>query len=56
MKKVTITAQENTVVWLRAQAAREGISVSHCVRNLVDQARASDASSGLPLKKIKRKP
>ena len=54
MKKITITMEENTHEWLRAQAARERIGISHCVRNLVDQARVRDASSELPLKKIKR--
>ena len=56
MKKITIAMKENTHEWLRAQAAREGISVSRSVRNLVDQARAHDVNSELRLKKIKRKP
>ena len=56
MKKITIAMKENTHEWLRAQAAREGISVSRSVRNLVVLARARDANSELRLKKIKRKP
>ena len=56
MKKITIAMEDNTQEWLRAQAAREHISVSHCLRNLVDQARARDASSELPFKKFKRQP
>ena len=45
MKKITIAMKENTHEWLRAQAARKGISVSHGVRNLVDPARATQAAS-----------
>ena len=56
MKKITITMEDNTLEWLRAQAAHERISVSHCVRNLVDQARERETGGERTPIKIKRKP
>lgn len=41
---------------MRARAAHERISVSHCVRNLVDQARERETVGERTPIKIKRKP
>jgi len=37
MKNVTITLDEETATWARLQAARQGVSVSCMIRELLEQ-------------------
>ena len=44
MKKITVTMEEDALEWVRIQAARDNISVSGYLGQLVEQARARDGA------------
>ena len=44
MKNVTISMEEGALEWVRAKAARDNISVSNYLGELVEQARVRDGT------------
>ena len=52
MKNVTITLDEETAQWARVQAARQGVSVSRLVGQILREQRLQEAEYGAAMQRF----